>query len=107
MLHPRRAAAHLLTLAFTACFSISALADDPKPPEGFHAISNGRDLTGWYGLNPHNSAKLQGEKKEANLKQQREEFPGHWRVENGELVNDGTGPYAATEQEFGDIELLI
>src|SRR4051812_42121516 len=107
MLHFRRAAAHLLALTLIACFSLSSLADEPKPPAGFRAIFNGQDLTGWYGLNPHLSAKLQGEKKEANLKQQREEFPSHWRVENGELVNDGTGPYAATEQEFGDIELQL
>ena len=28
-------------------------------------------------------------------------------MENGELVNDGNGPYATTDEEFGDIELLI
>lgn len=80
---------------------------EPTPPEGFRAIFNGRDLSGWYGLNPHTAAKLEGEKKEANLKLQREEFAEHWHVENGELVNIGTGPYATTEEEFGDIEFLI
>jgi len=82
-------------------------AAEPVPPRGFRAIFNGRDLTGWYGLNPHSVAKLQGEKREANLKKQREEFAKHWRVENGELVNVGTGPYATTEEEFGDIEFRI
>ena len=28
-------------------------------------------------------------------------------MENGELVNAGTGPYATTDEEFGDIELRI
>jgi hypothetical protein len=28
-------------------------------------------------------------------------------VENGELVNAGTGPYATTDESFGDIELRI
>ena len=28
-------------------------------------------------------------------------------MENGELVNDGEGPYATTDREYGDIELLI
>ena len=37
----------------------------------------------------------------------REDFPQHWSVDNGELVNVGTGPYATTNEEFGDIELLI
>src|SRR5947208_3443109 len=31
----------------------------------------------------------------------------HWRVENGELVNDGSGRYATTEKDYGDIELLL
>jgi len=80
---------------------------DPVPPEGFRAIFNGKDLTGWYGWNPHTSAKLTGEKLDANLKQQREEFAQHWTVENGELVNKGTGPYATTDAGLGDIELRI
>ncbi|MCC6508929.1 MAG: DUF1080 domain-containing protein [Pirellulaceae bacterium] len=80
-------------------------ADDP--PKGFRAIFNGQDLTGWYGWNPHSTAKLTGEKKEENLKKQRAEFADHWEVEKGELVNVGTGPYATTEEEFGDMELLI
>src|SRR5947208_647980 len=31
----------------------------------------------------------------------------HWRVENGELVNDGSGRYATTEKDYGDFELLV
>lgn len=82
-------------------------AAEPAPPAGFRAIFNGRDLAGWYGLNPHAVGKLEGEKLAANLEQQRKEFPAHWSVDNGELVNVGTGPYAATDEEFGDIEFLI
>lgn len=95
----------LLALALLSCATLQAA--DPEPPKGFRAISNGKDLTGWYGWNPHNGTKLEGEKRTANLQQQRTEFPQHWRVENGELVNVGTGPYATTEEEFGDIELMI
>src|ERR1041384_4653284 len=79
----------------------------PVPPAGFRALFNGQDLTGWHGLNPHTAAKITGEKKDANLKQQRAEFPMQWTVDNGELVNKGTGPYATTDEEFGDLELLI
>jgi hypothetical protein len=88
----------------TAC-AMSAAA--PVPPKGFRALFNGQDLSGWYGWNPHTSAKLQGAKKAANLEQQRAEFSQHWRAEKGELVNAGTGPYATTTADFGDIELLI
>ena len=67
-------------------------ADEPRPPAGFRALFNGKDLTGWYGLNPHNLTGLTGDKKDAKLAEERQEFPKHWRVENGELVNDGHGP---------------
>src|SRR5258708_29858224 len=82
-------------------------AADPAPPDGFRAIFNGQDLTGWYGLNPHAVAKLEGEKREANLKQQREEFPQHWRVGEGGLVNARPRPHATTEEEFGRLQPLI
>lgn len=85
----------------------SLAAADPAPPEGFRAIFNGKDLTGWYGWNPHSTAKLAEEKLEAEREKQRADFANHWRVENGELVNSGTGPYATTEADFGDFELLV
>ncbi len=78
-----------------------------SPPKGFQSIFNGTDLSGWYGWNPHDSQNLHGEAKEANLKLQRQEFSQHWKVENGELVNSGTGPYATTEQSYANFELLI
>ena len=95
--------------AVVVCYvaSTTAVAADPTPPPGFRAIFNGRDLTGWHGLNPHTAARLSGDKKQANLDQQRADFAKDWKVENGELVNDGHGPYATTDEEFGDIELLI
>lgn len=95
-------------LSLCLALVVTALnAADPAPPAGFRALFNGKDLTGWHGLNPHLVVKLEGAKKEENLKKQRDEFPQHWKVENGELVNAGTGPYATTDEEFGDIELHI
>jgi hypothetical protein len=112
--HPTRLAMNLpmktALAALLAVVSLSAAitqAADPAPPPGFRALFNGKDLTGWYGLNPHSVGKAEGEKKEAILKKMRDEFAQHWRVENGELVNDGTGPYATTNEDLGDIELLI
>ncbi len=84
-----------------------ARAGDPVPPDGFRALFNGQNLTGWYGWNPHDGANLKGDEREQNLQRQREEFPQNWIVDNGELVNDGHGPYATTDEEFGDIELLL
>jgi hypothetical protein len=93
-------------LPFAAALLLTSL-HAAEPPADFKAIFNGKDLTGWYGLNPHSVVKLTGEKKDAALKKMREEFPTNWKVENGELVNDGHGPYATTSEEFGDIEFLI
>jgi hypothetical protein len=102
-----RAAAALALALFTLLSPTHVRAADPVPPAGFRALFNGKDLTGWHGLNPHSVGKAEGEKKEAILKKMRDEFAQHWRVENGELVNDGTGPYATTDADLGDIELLI
>ena len=89
-----------------ACLlTLPLLAD--APPEGFRSLFNGKDLSGWHGHNPHQGLKLTGEKKTADLAKQRADFPLHWRVENGELVNAGTGPYATTDEAFGDMELRL
>ena len=89
-----------------ACLLALPLFAD-APPEGFRALFNGKDLSGWHGNNPHQGLKLIGDKKAADLAKQRADFPQHWRVENGELVNAGTGPYATTDVAFGDIELRL
>jgi len=102
-----RAMAWLLMSGFLATISQLSAADGPVPPEGFRALFNGKDLSGWHGFQPHTIAKVDPSKKEAVIQKLRGEFQQHWRVENGELVNGGTGPYATTDQEFGDIELLI
>jgi creatinine amidohydrolase/Fe(II)-dependent formamide hydrolase-like protein len=93
---------HLLAALLTA-----AIANAAEPPAGYRALFNGRDLTGWHGWNPHDSANLAGEKLSANLAKQREDFAAHWTVADGELVNVGTGPYATTDEDFGNIDLLI
>jgi hypothetical protein len=97
----------LVAVALLLIAPVGLEAGDPKPPEGFRAIFNGRDLTGWFGLNPHAVAKLKGDKLAEQQKKQRAEFAKHWSVDQGELLNVGTGPYANTEEEFGDIELLV
>lgn len=98
----------LFSFAILLLFVVpSVRAEDTAPPKGFRAVFNGKDLTGWHGLNPHLVAKLEGEKREAKLKEMRDEFADHWRVENGELVNDGHGPYATTDEDFGNFELRL
>ena len=76
-----------------------------EPPEGFTSLFNGADLVGWHGNNPHVTKKA--ENRAASLTDQAKEFSECWTVENGDLVNNGKGPYATTDSEYGDIELLI
>lgn len=82
-------------------------ADEPQVPDGFKALFNGEDLNGWYGNNPHQTVKAAADEREAKIAAQQEEFNQHWSVDDGELVNDGHGPYATTKEEFGDIEFHI
>jgi hypothetical protein len=81
-----------------------------EPPEGFTALFNGEDLSGWYGLGHFDPRKLKDmteEQRAAKKKKDMVETLKHWSVEDGAIVNDGKGPYLTTEVEFGDIELLI
>ena len=81
-----------------------------SPPPGFTALFNRRDLAGWYGLehfDPRLLWAMSPEQRAQKLAANLPEFQKHWRVENGELVNDGEGPYATTDKEYGDIELRI
>ncbi len=85
-----------------------------EPPKGFSALFNGNNLTGWHGWKIHDKgasplvvAKLTPEERATAIQQWTKDAKAHWSVENGELVNDGTGAYLATNREYGDIELLL
>ncbi|MDO5566864.1 MAG: DUF1080 domain-containing protein [Planctomycetia bacterium] len=80
------------------------------PPQGFTALFNGKDLTGWYGRqgsDPYKYNALSETEKKAKLAEWDKEFRAHWTVENGELVNDGKGPYATTAREYKNFEMWI
>ena len=104
-------------MLLAACSQLAAGADSaasdaamPKPPEGFTALFNGKDLTGWRGGETFDHRKLLAmspEQRAAQIKKWTDTMPGHWTVENGELVNDGKGAYATTEKDYGDFELFL
>jgi 3-keto-disaccharide hydrolase len=81
-----------------------------SPPAGFTALFNGKDLSGWHGM-PHFDSRelwaMNEDAREKTIAGWTKDFKKHWRVENGELVNDGEGAYATTDKEYTDIELLI
>lgn len=96
-----------MTTFQTALCLLAATCLADAPPEGFRALFNERDLSGWHGENPHSLLPLTAEKKTAELARQRTDFPRHWSVKEGELVNSGKGPYATTDEAFGDFELRL
>jgi hypothetical protein len=102
--------AFALALGIVPSHAVLAGGAEPQPPRGFTALFNGRDLSGFHGLEHFDPRKLRAmtaEERAAKRTANDQTFRKHWRVENGELVNDGDGPYATTDREYGDIELLI
>lgn len=83
-----------------------AISQDLQVPEGFVALFNGRDLEGWHGcphLDPRKWDSIDQDKRD----QWNADMNQHWKVIDGNLVNDGQGVYLTTDREYGDIELLI
>ena len=106
----KRLALCLLAVACVSCLANQNVrAEDNVPPEGFTALFNGKDLTGWKGLiEPPKKAKLKeaGELEEAQKKAD-ESMKEHWSVEDGVLVFDGKGQNLCTVEDYGDFELHV
>lgn len=53
----------------------------------------------WWAMSPEAQA--------AQRARDLEDVRAHWRAEGGELINDGHGVYLTTDEEYGDMELLL
>ena len=115
---------HTLTLTLLlATAALTGCKDQNSPPPGFTALFNGNDLSGWYGWgtqDPTDLEKMTPEERAAYKKKSIEgglldakgndkgdHVNAHWKVEKGELVNDGKGLYLTTDKDYGDFELLV
>ena len=106
-----RPAAIILLIAFST--PTLGWADDNVPPQGFVALFNGRDMTGWQGLvgNPVKRTKMSNEElATAQMEADKQAF-AHWRVEDGTLVFDGKAKHSGlnlcTKKEYGNFELYV
>jgi hypothetical protein len=82
--------------------------NDNKPPEGFTALFNGKDLTNWQGLvELPQRAKLTPEQLAAKQKEANEKYLPHWTVKDGILVYDGKGQSLQTSKDYGNIEMYV
>ena len=108
----------LLTLAAVA-LSAAVLSAAPKPPAGFVALFNGKDLTGWEGrgktVDARKISAMSGTERAEFIKKSTATMTAidaktgkpNWYVEGDELVNGGFGDYASTIKDYGNFELLI
>ncbi|MGN6136916.1 MAG: 3-keto-disaccharide hydrolase [Aureliella sp.] len=81
-------------------------ADEIQPPAGFTSLFNGKDFDGWHGRPTLDTRKWESTPEEKKT-QWNNEIKEHWKVDGDTIVNDGKGAYLTTNEEFGDIELLV
>lgn len=100
----------MLAATITICGASLKAAVTQTPPPGFASIFNGKDLSGWWGAtteDPRVYMALPPEQFKQKHDSSLSDIAQHWRVENGELVNDGCGLFLTTDKNYGDFELLI
>ena len=79
------------------------------PPEGFTALFNGKDLTGWKGLvaNPKARADMNEEQLAQAQAKADENMRAHWSVVDGVIVFDGKGQSLCTAKDYADFEMYV
>jgi len=115
---------HTLSLTLILAAATLAGAADNTPPEGFTALFNGKDISsGWYGWGTQDPTDLWKMRPEEQAAYKKKSIDGgltdakgndkgdhvnaHWKVEDGQLVNDGKGLYLTTDKDYGDFELMV
>jgi hypothetical protein len=89
------------------------LAEDKSPntpPEGFTALFNGKDLTGWKGLvgSPKTRATMSTEELATKQAEANKIAHEHWKVEDGVLVYSGKGKMSlCTVKDYANFELYV
>jgi hypothetical protein len=83
--------------------------EDNKPPQGFKALFNGKDLEGWKGLveDPIKRAKMSPEELKAKQEKADDQMRAHWKVVGGALQYDGKGNSLCTAKDYKNFELLV
>lgn len=104
----------LLSLVALGLLASLAAGDDkagPKdnmPPEGFTALFNGKDLTGWQGLiELPKRLKMSPEELVEKQKAANAKVLPNWQVKDGILYYDGKSNSLQTAKDYGNFELLI
>jgi hypothetical protein len=102
-----------LSCVFSVAFLVQVKAADNVPPQGFVALFNGKDLTGWKGLlkppldNPAKRAELTPDQAAAAQEEADEVMRQGWRAEDGMLIFNGKGRSLCTLKDYGDFEMYV
>jgi hypothetical protein len=98
-----------LVLSLAALAAAEGVRPNNTPPAGFTAVFNGKDLAGWHGLvgDAKKRAAMTAEQLAAEQKKSDEQLAKHWRVDAGDVVNDGGGPYLCTDKKYRDFEMWV
>ena len=86
----------VISLGAILAITSNSPADEVKPPKGFSALFNGKDLNGWHGMphfDPYKLAAMSDDERKALTVKWTEDSKKHWTVDKDELVNDGNGAY--------------
>ena len=97
-----------LFVAMIVCQGCTQQAN--KPPAGFAALFNGKDLTGWKGLvaDPVKRAAMSAEKMAAAQAKADKLMRKNWKVVDETLVYDGNGfDNICTARDYGDFEMYV
>ena len=92
------------------CLHAFQASDEITATNDFVSLFNGKNLDGWYAIatyNPRTVSKLSEEDWAKRIEGAKADTEKFWRVENGEIVNDGKGPYLTTRKSYRDFELHI
>jgi len=94
----------------------AAQEQETKPPEGYRAIFNGKDLRNWRGQideDPRVVAKVTQGLSEEEIRKKQEDVDAktlaHWTAENGVIHYDGTRKIGniETREHFGNFEMVV
>lgn len=105
----------VIVIIAIACGRAASVVPEPvargdEPAKRFVTLFNGKDFAGWHAektMDPRKLEALSSDDKAKVLAEGAADLSKHWRVENGEIVNDGQGAYLTTDKNYGDIELRI
>ena len=108
-INPAMKLTRLVFAAAIAAFVTMPPVTQAESPDAFQPLFNGENLEGWHGrphFSPIKLAELSEEERNAKLAEWQADAEKHWRVENGELVNDGHGAYLVTDQDYRDYKTV-